>query len=73
MAAIFIAKLTFKVPIQFLLGTFSTQAYSTTGKCKKKTVLNLHFGKTSVIKNLDWLDECPTRTSDNIILIHEQE
>ena len=39
----------------------------------KKTVLNLRLGKTSVMKNLNWPDECPTRTFDNIILMHENE
>ena len=38
-----------------------------------KTALNLHLEKTSVIKNLNWPDECETRTSDNIILIYENE
>ena len=49
-----------------------------TGTQQKKTLhlhlhLNLHFGKISVIKNLNWPDDCLTRTSDNIILIHENE
>ena len=39
----------------------------------KKTVLNLHLGKTSVIKNLNRPHECATRTSDNIISIHKNE
>ena len=39
----------------------------------KRTALNLHLRKTIVVKNLNWPDECLTRSSDNIILIHENE
>ena len=54
------------------LETLSIQAYSSTGTCQK-AALNLHLEKTSVIKNLNWPDECAKRTSDNIILIHEKQ
>ena len=67
---VFYCRSNWRVPQK--LATLSIQAYSSTGTWQKETVLNLHLGKISVIKNLNWPDECPTRTSD-IILMYENE